>query len=89
MPATITKGDFGTFTVLPAYLRSRLHETPDLAGTPIKPAGSLTAWFNSSRNERETYEAFTLEARLSSPATLEHLNWVVGAYYLNESTDRQ
>jgi iron complex outermembrane receptor protein len=79
---------FATLTIIPAYLHNRLHEMRDLGGVPIRPAGALTAGFNSTRDERETYDASSLEARLSASTDDDRVNWVAGAFYLNEDTDR-
>lgn len=79
---------FATLTVIPAYLHNTLHEMRDLGAVPIQPDGALTAGFNSTRDETETYDAATLETRLASSTDDGRLNWVAGAFYLNEDTDR-
>lgn len=78
---------FGTLTLLPSYLNNRLHEYRDLGGIPLHGTGAQTAGFESTRDELETYDAGSMEARINSNKG-GPLNWVVGAYYIKENTDR-
>ncbi len=67
---------FATLTVLPSYQHARLDYK-------MYPALSYQSRGGAGTGDAETSEALSGEVRLSGNGSL--LNWVVGAYYYNES----
>ena len=81
-------GDTVSSTVLVGARCNRLNESYDAVGIPIVGSGAASRGFNSTQITRETYDNWSLEARLQSTRPNSALNWIVGANYLRDDVER-
>ena len=73
-----------TLTSITAYRESEYDMIDDVTGNNAVTAGPLDVHTFIDESSKQ----FSQELRLSSTAFEDRLSWVLGAYYLNEDTDR-
>ena len=81
-------GDAVSSTVLIGARSNRLNETYDAVGIPVVGTGAASRGFNSTQITRETYDNWSLEARLQSARPDAAVNWIAGVNYLRDDVDR-
>jgi len=80
---------YGDWTLIPAYRRGRYKVSDDVSAVRLVGTGANTKGFKSQEITDETYTAKSVELRLASNGGEDaRFDWLFGAYYLSEHTDR-